>query len=418
MVKGDGTAARALAALVLLASASVALAGPGNGIRMGGSAGRLHPFLELEGRYDSNVAYSNEGQKQAGFVYHLRPGLAFESHTDPAALDVSANADWAQYTGKNSNLSRIYGEAQLGVGLNRKGELGLEVTDAFRRSQQTQVLTLGGAVISNVNDLEVAVPYRPGGGAFITTLSGGWNLQTFEPFVRGRLCAADDPAADDPRCDPDQLSKLNYNDLSGKLELRWRFLPKTAALVQGEYWKRMVSNAAVAGQTSGWRGMAGLAGLFTAHLAGTVKGGWASTSAKPTGSSTWYANVEGEWIPTDTTSVKLGYLHDSDADPGIGGAYAVHRIYFDSRALLAARYTVMLSAEYQRRDYRGNALIRSVDLVTASPAAEVEIVRWLRAGLGVAYTRRTSRLVSADSPNLPGFKFDKYEAFLRLRGTY
>jgi len=412
MVKGDGTGVRALVALVVLASAPVAQAGPGNGIRMGGSSARLHPFLELEGRYDSNLAYSETGQKQSGFILHVRPGLTLESHTDPAAIDFSANADWAQYTGKNSSLSRIYGEAQLGVGLNRKGQLGLEVSDAFRRSRQTQVLTLGGAVISNVNDLEVAVPYRPGGGAFVTTLSGGWTLQTFEPFLSGPLCEGDDP-----RCDPDQLSKLDYNDLSGRLELRWRFLPKTAAVLQGEYWKRFASDPAVGGESSGWRAMGGLAGLFTAQLAGTVKGGWASTTATPTTTSSWYANVEGEWIPTETTSLKLGYLHDSDADPGLGGGYSGHRIYLDSRALLAARYTVMLSAQYERRDYRRNTMVRSADLVTASPSVEVEVLRWLRAGAGVAYTKRTSRRV-AGSPDLPGFEFDKYEAFLRLRGTY
>lgn len=412
MWQGEGTGLRAVAALAALALGAVAQASPGNGIRMGGSAARLRPYLELEGRYDTNLAFSEQGQKQAGWILHLRPGLTLESQSDPAAVTLDASADYAQYVGANSDLSRIYGEAQLGVGLNRRGEIGLELTDAFRRSRQTQVLTLGGAVIANVNDLELSLPWRPGGGAFVTTVSGGWVLQTFEPFVKGRLCAADDP-----RCDPAQLSHLDYNDVSGRLELRWRFLPKTAALVQGEYWKRLATDTAVGGKVSGWRATGGLAGLFTAHLAGTVKAGWSSVSATPSSTSTWFANVEGEWIPVDTARVKLGYLHDGAADPGVGGDYSGHRVYADGRLLLGGRYTAQLSLEYERRDYQDNGLVRSADLVAASPTIEAEVTRWLRVAAGAAYTRRTSRLTAA-APNLPGFKFDKTELFLRARGTY
>jgi hypothetical protein len=412
MGKGDGTGLRALATLAALALAAAAQASPGNGIRMGGSAARLHPFLELEGRYDSNISFSDQGQKQSGYVFHVRPGLTLDSPTDPAAVTFSANADWAQYTGSNSNLSRLYGDATLGVGLNRRGEVGLELNDSFRRSSQTQVLVLGGAVVSNVNQLDLSVPWRPGGGALTTTVGGGWTLETFEPFSKGRLCPGNTP-----QCDPTLVSRLNYNDLTGRLEVRWRFLPKTAAVVQGEYWKRMPQDASVGGDASGWRGSGGLAGLFTAHLAGTIKGGYASTTATGGSSATWFANVEGEWIPTDTTSLKVGYLHDSSADPGVGGGYAGHRAYLDGRALLAGRYSAMLSMQYERRDYSGSAFIRSADLISAAPSVEVEVTRWFRAGAGVAYTRRTSRLV-AGTPPLPGFKFDKTEAFLRVRGTY
>jgi hypothetical protein len=412
VIGGAASGLRAVAALLVLTLAGGVDASPGNGIRMGGSTARLHPFLELEGRYDSNIAFSDQGQRQAGFILHVRPGLSLISPSGPAAVDFTANADWAQYSGANKGLSRLYGEAQLGVGLNRRGEVGLELTDVFRRSRRTQVLVLGGAVMANINELDVAVPWRPGGGALTTTLSGGWTLQTFEPFVSGRLCAADTP-----QCNPSLVSRLNYSDVSGKLEVRWRFLPKTAVVTQGEYWKRMPQDAGVGGEASGWRAMAGLAGLFSAHLAGTVKGGWATSTVTGASTSTWYANVEGEWIPTETVSAKLGYLHDSNADPGIGGGYEGHRAYLDAKALLDARYTTRLSLQYERRSYRGSAVVRTADLISASPSIDAEVTRWLRAGVGMAYTRRTSTLV-AGTPPLPGFKFDKTEVFLRVRGTY
>lgn len=412
MPKGEGTGLRALIAVAALVIGGVAQAAPGNGIRMGGSNARLHPFLELEGRYDSNVAFSDVGRKQSGYIFHVRPGLTLDSQSEPATLTFAANADWAQYTGANKDLSRLYGEASLGLGLNRKGELGLELTDAFRRSRRTQVFVLGGAVMSNVNELGVSLPWRPGGGAFVTTLSGGWILETFEPFVRGKLCADNTP-----QCDPSLVSRLDYSDVSGRLELRWRFLPRTSAVAQGEYWKRFPANTDLGAKASGWRAMGGLAGLFSAHLAGTVKGGWSSAAVTASSESTWYANVEGEWIPTETSSLKLGYLHDANADPGAGGGYASHRVYLDGRVLLAARYALLLDGQYEHRDYAHSSVLRSGDLLSASPTVEAEVARWFRLGAGAIYTKRTSQLASG-ATSLPGFAFDKTEVFLRARGTY
>ena len=81
-MREDGTGLRALAALAMLAVATAAQASPGNGIRMGGTAARLHPFLELESRYDSNIAFSDQGRQQAGWILHVRPGLSLVSQSE------------------------------------------------------------------------------------------------------------------------------------------------------------------------------------------------------------------------------------------------------------------------------------------------------------------------------------------------
>jgi len=411
-VTGEMTGGRALFLAVALAYAGAVEASPGNGIRLGGSSARLHPYLELETRYDSNIAYSDQGQRESGLVLHLRPGLILESPTDPAAVNFQADLDWAQYLGKNVDLSRLFGEAELGVGVNRRGSLGLELTDAFRRADSTSFMTFGGAIVENTNDLRVDVPWRPGGGAFVTTVSGGWQLETFEPFSRGRLCTANTP-----QCDQTLLSKLNYNDVNGGLELRWRFLPKTAVVVSGGYWKRLPADSALQSSASTVRAWGGLAGLFTNHVAGTVKAGYGSVSNAPGSVASWLANLEGEWIPTETTSVKTGYIHDVGIDPGANGEYTSHRAYLDGRALLSARYTTLLSLSYEHRSYGGASELRGADLLSAAPTAEAEVARWLRVGAGVAFTKRTSKLSGA-TPRLPGFSFDKTEAFVRVRGTY
>jgi hypothetical protein len=412
-VTGEKTAARALAGLLALSLAAVAEASPGNGIRLGGSAARLHPYLELEGRYDSNLAYTSQAQKESGFILHVRPGLTLDSPTDPAAIDFRANLDWAQYAGQNSDLSRLYGDASLGIGINRRGTVGLELSDAFLRSSSTQVMSLGYAVVSNTNDLRVAIPFRPGGGAFVTTITGGWQLNTYEPFLKGPLCNT----VTGPECDPSSVATLNYSDVSGGLELRWKFLPKTAAVVQGEYWKRMPANTTNGLKLSGYRGWAGLAGLFSTNVAGTVKGGWGSVTLSPGSESSWLANVEGEWIPLETASLKLGYLHDLGADPGESGVYLSHRGYLDGKVLLAARYTARLSGSYEHRDYKGAVAVQAANLISVSPAIDMELARWLTTGVGVAYTKRTSQ-VAPGTAALPGYTYDKTEAFVRLRGTY
>jgi len=412
MAKGPRTGLRALAALLALALAPAADAGPGNGIRLGGSAARLHPYLELEGRYDSNLAFTAEGEQESGFVLHVRPGLTLDSQSDRAAVDFRAHLDWAQYLGESSELSRLFGDASLGVGLNRRGSVGLELTDVFRRSSSTENLTLGYAVVSNTNDLKVSVPFRPGGGAFVTTVSGGWRLETFEPFVKGDLCGIASP-----ECDEDEVARLDYSDVTGGLDLRWRFLPKTAAVLQGEYWQRIPASPDAGEEITAFRGWGGVTGLFSAHLAGTLKGGYGSASLSPASVSTWLANAELEWMPIETTSLKAGYLHDLGADPGADGGYTSHRGYADARALLAARYTVQLSGSFEHRAYEGDRRVEAANLLTVTPSVDLALARWLTAGVGASYTRRTSTLAPG-SPALPGYDFSKTEVFLRVRGTY
>ena len=170
-----------LAAALVLGVATRVAASPGNGIRLGGSEGRLHPYLELETRYDSNVVYTDPGKSVGDLILHVRPGLTLDSPGQQVAVNARANLDWAQYLGlegKTTNLSRLYGEAGLGVGVNRRGTIGLEFTDTFSRSSSTDAFTLGSAVISNSNALHLAAPWRPGGGALEVTPAVDWRRVT------------------------------------------------------------------------------------------------------------------------------------------------------------------------------------------------------------------------------------------------
>lgn len=404
-----------LAAALVLGVATRVAASPGNGIRLGGSEGRLHPYLELETRYDSNVVYTDPGKSVGDLILHVRPGLTLDSPGQQVAVNARANLDWAQYLGlegKTTNLSRLYGEAGLGVGVNRRGTIGLEFTDTFSRSSSTDAFTLGSAVISNSNALHLAAPWRPGGGALEVTPAVDWRLVTYEAYLKGQLCT--DGTAN---CNTADMSKLGYSDVTGSLEGRWKFLPRTAAVLQLEYFEHLPSSAAEGDSGSGARAWTGLAGLFSAHVAGTVKAGYADTFGS-FGSAyrTWLANVEAEWLPLETASLKLGYLHDLAADPGLKSLYSTHRLYTEGRVLLSGRYSIRLGGSYEHRTYE-LVSSTSADLFQVQPSVEAELARWLRVGVGYAYTKRTSSF-TVTTAALPGYDYSKNEVWARITGTY
>jgi hypothetical protein len=413
------SAAGLLAALLALA-APPAGASPGDGIRLGGSEGRLHPYLDLEGRWDSNVYSASEGDV-ADVIIHVRPGFELEVPGDLIAVELGANLDWAQYLGLDAEastdeLSRAYGAASLGLTVNRRGSVGLELDDQFRRAASTSAFTFNGAVVSNLNALSVKVPFRPGGGALTVSLTGGWTLETFEPF------SACDPAAPAILCDEDVLGDYSYDEMRGGAEVRWRFLPRTSAVLQGSYFSRVPSNTALSPEVSGFDARAGFSGLVTPHLGATLKAGYASTgatyddpaSAPPDDDfGTWLATIEAEWIASDAFNLRVGWDHGYGIDPGNAlSVYASDRILLGARYALAGRYGARLDASWETRAYaftEGS----SGDLLVVAPSVEAALSRWMNVSAGYAYTTRTSTFAST-----PGFDWDKSEAWLRFVFRY
>lgn len=400
----------------LLASASApALAAPGSGIRLGGSEGRLHPFLELEGRYDSNVYVATTSNSDVGdVIIHVRPGLKLEVPGDMTSVELMAKLDWAQYLGNQDtatkDLSKLYAEAALGVTVNAKGAVGLEVDDTFRRSDRPQALSFGSGLVSNYNDLEVRVPFRPGGGALTFQLLGGWALETYEALFKGDLTC--DPLVGGPACDPALLSKLGYSDVRGGASLAWKFLPRTSVVVEGGYFKRLPNDESFAatGSPGGYRFAAGLTGLITPHVSATVKAGYGSTTGATEDLGTFLATAEVEWQPSETASVKVGYGHDFAVDPG--ALYTVDRVTASARMLVAGRVGLALTGGWTHLGYSPGS--ESSDIITASPAVDVEITRWLKAELAYAYTDRASSSGAA----LALRDYTKNEAWLKLTATY
>ena len=393
-----------------------AAAGPGNGIRLGGADGRLHPYLELESRWDSNVLFE-AGQPSSGLFLHVRPGLNLTYPSDKVAVEADARLDWQKsITDGSPDLTQLFAEAHLGVDVNRKGVVGLQLTDEFQRTADNSSLTFGSAVVSSHNTLDLALGWRPGGGALEVTGTGTWLTEAFEPY--GSCNAGDPPNAS---CDTARLKRLGYDEYRAGLEAKWRFLPRTALLVDGSWTTRKPNDTTESPPFTGWRAGAGFQGLVTANLAATLRGGWGSANTEGGGGiSTWLARAEVEWIPTLTASARLGYVHDWGGDPGQPFAlYTTSRVYLDGKALLAGRWSLAVGGQYEYLDYQ---LVGGTSgIFRFEPSADYEVARWLTVGVGYAWTSRNVGGFENAYPGFPtqfAYDFSKNELWLRARGTY
>ncbi len=415
-----------LVVLALLLAASPAHAAFGNGVRVGGAEGRLHPFVELELRYDSNVAYfmdiPGSTTTTGDLVLHVRPGLQLSVPGDNVAVELRAALDWAQYFGiqdtRSSDLSKLYANASLGVGFNRKGQVGFEIDETYVRSNQPSVYSIAAGVVSNYNNLALSLPWRPGGGAMTATLSGDWVLESFDAFKSGQICNA----VVNPYCNPAYLSDLGYNNVGAGLGLNWKFLPKTAALLELAWFDRLPNSSALSIGGTGMRAQAGVSGLLTSHLAATVKAGYGTTlgltldaaAGPPTDFGTWLALASLEWIPSSFSTLKLTFNHDLGFDPGTTWAlYTSTHLSLEGKSKFNRIFSASLLVDWALLGYTDAASTTS-QVLTAKPSVQAELSRWLLLELAYQYTSRTTDLAAPP----PGWEYSKNEIWLRGVVTY
>jgi hypothetical protein len=397
---------RALAALVVAGSAAAAQAGAGNGIRLGGSDARLHPFLDLESRYDSNVSYSADAQAVGDVVLHVRPGAELVIPGDVAAIEFSGALDWAQNLGledgATKDLSKMYADAGFAAVFNRRGAVSARLDNDFRRHVSTTSLAAAAvAVVANTNVLSLAVPWKPGGGALVVTANGQWLMEAYQEYK-------DDPGFD--------VADLGYSQFRGGADVQWRFLPRTSALLSAGYFTRVPNAAELGYEASGVDVLAGLTGLLTQRIAATAKAGYGTTStttatgpARETNdTSTLLADVSLEWLPLEALSLRTGYTRATGIDP-TEAAFVSDGVSAGVRLKLARRFAFRSAVRFDRLTFESRPGT-DVSFLRVDPTIEGTVGRWLTVGLGYVYS---SRAATGDFP-----EYSKNEAFLSLGVTY
>lgn len=378
-----------------------------NGIKIGD--GRLHPFFDFEGRYDSAAGFFNTGQLAGDIALRFRPGVRFELQNDNTAVNFNGNAEYVMFTGLlfsgARDASRFQTDVALDTAFNKLGAVEFQLGDNLTRSDRTNSPGLTVGVISLYNNAHVAVPIHPGGRAIEITPKFAWGVEFFEPLL-GTPAGC---AATDPLCQASQVSQLNYSNLSPGLAARWRFLPKTAVVFDSGVDLRTYFSGTVGKPATVFHASAGLSGLVTSKISVLATLGYAG-EYQGTGLNTLIAQADLGFLPTEGTSIHLGYMRSVSPAP-VFGAYGDDRGYLDAKALVFQRLTLGANVAFDYLTYYGTSG-RKDTLLTGGVSTAFAFTSWLSAGAGYNLQLRGTNSASA------GAAFTRHEVIVRLTLQY
>jgi hypothetical protein len=400
----------------VLASAQQGRPSGGNGFKVGD--GRLHPFLDLETRVDSGAGYfpppgstspedlpSDLGGE---FIFHIRPGFKLEVPSPRLALNLTAQADYLLYSGlltpASKSASHLQGMADLSARFNPEGVLGVELTDHFTRSDRTRTAAVGAGVLSLYNELRLNVPFRPGGGAIEITPEASWAVEFFESLGALRPVGCTEGV-----CDPVALETFDYNNVRLGLDGRWRFLPKTALVVDTDFDLRSYFGGTTPNAQL-MRAMVGLAGLVSPKISVTAKAGWGQNFGA-SGGGTFLAQLEGTYLMSPTMTFKGGYLRTLEPV----SAYSLFRDdrgYVEGRALFGGKLAVHGAVAYDLLSFASATAPRSDNILTVDVGPEYQFRPWLVGAAGYTLNTRSSSVTGS------GINYTRHEGYVRVSVSY
>ena len=385
----------------------------GNGIKFG--EGRLHPSFGLEGGYDSLVGFGGLGNTAptdvvGDIILHFQPALRFELPSDDVAFDAHLGADYNLYAGIPA-LSYLGLTGDLTLDINRRGKFAVQIGDRVVRSDQTNALSLGAGVLSTYNDAHIRGVYRPGGGALEFGVGYDLALELFSARTAGSQFISACPDVNSPLCNPALVGEANYLNHSISVDGRWKFLPKTALLLESSIAARTYND------TSGFdvpayplRALLGLAGLITTRTTLVFKAGYGDALINGPSFRSAIGELEVGYDFSDTAVMHIGAVRTFEPVPSNLAFYEDDRAYFDAHAQFFGKLLASTYVGYDYLVYANN--VRTDSNLTATVGLDYEIGFWLRVGAGYTYTLRQST-----APGI-GFNYDRSEVFLHTVVSY
>jgi hypothetical protein len=398
-------------------SASAQVSAP-LGLKVGD--GRLHPFLDVVGRYDSLVGYfSNVGATavpSGDIIIDPRAGLRFELTNDQTTVSLFGQAEYLIYTGAISpgavGLSHFQANLNLETAFNKNGPLEIQLGDTLSRSDRTQNPAVGVGVMSLYNDLHLAMPIHPGGGALEFTPRVGWSVEFFDPLATGTVTGC---SGTDSSCNPALVGQMNYSNLNFGLGGRWKFFPKTALVLDSGFSLRTYWNSTAGSAPADLLNVrAGLSGLISARVTVTLLAGVAKDFAN-SALLTPIGQAEVSYIPTDLSSVAVGYSRTANPVP-LYGTYVDDRGYLQGHVgFMGGRLSLMAQVAldaYTFSKTSATSTARSDLSVTGTLGPQFDILSWLQVGASYALGYRTS------SDSVSTVNFVRHEVSARLTFHY
>jgi hypothetical protein len=395
-----------------------------NGIRIGD--GRLHPYIDLELRYDSAalVTLNKCGGTATtpgvcgDLVAHVRPGMILNVPDSWVDFSLSGNADFVWFTGlltkSDTSSSYVGGTANMSAAFNRTGSVEADLTDTFSRSDTPHDPSLGVGVLSLYNEVALAAPIHPGGQALQITPKAAFEVEYFSPIV------SSGPSGVSP-------GYANYRNLDFELNGRWRFLPKTAVVVDTNFQDRTYVNTGNA-QALLFRAQAGLAGLLSPRVSVVAKAGWAKDFGQSSGNA-FIGIGELTYLFNAFTTLRAGILRTVEP-VSLYGTYTDLRPYVEGRALLMGRLQLHALLAYDLLSYSTptTALAatnsgRQDNIWSLDLGPQYEVTPWLIVTAGYLLGSRDTNLTAPIA--IPGatstaqvLNFTRNEAYLRVTLTY
>lgn len=265
----------------------------------------LHPAMATQVHYDSNVFNGNESEQskpRAATSLRLMPrlGLANDQISNLAFAFTSAG-DVRLYLGSENKaiqqLTGVGGSAGLNVTLGGRKPLSLTVFDNFSRQLRANNWEILTGLNRNTNDVGARVEFHPGDiperRPFNVALSGQYTKDMYDEFKAG-----------------------DTDTIRSRLTGSWKFLPKTAALLDvgwdfRYYANTLLSSRALSYNSKPFRARVGLAGALTKRISVEATGGWGMSNHIGGDSfSSYLATASVGFRPSETTRMLVGYTHD------------------------------------------------------------------------------------------------------------
>ncbi|MDP1826698.1 MAG: hypothetical protein Q8L48_25735 [Archangium sp.] len=326
-----GTGFRALTALllgVLIGTPAWAQVAKAPGFKVG--EGRAHPFFELDARFDSLAGRFTSGAAASPeLIFHFRGGLKFDLDTPATFVNFNGAAEYLWFTGLISPGSTTLSadgrgfraNVALDTKFNRDGVAEVDIGDNLVRSDRTQNPAFAVGVISLFNNLYLAVPIHPGGRALEVTPKVAWSVELFDSMLLGTTPGCVPPPWSPDACNTASVPLSNYHNLNFGLNGRWKFLPKTALIVDvnADYRTYMNPGASGNGDKLLFRAQAGLAGLISPRIAVTLLAGYGGEFLNSS-IHTVIGTAEFSYTVTEQSRIAIGYSRNTMAVPRVGTA--------------------------------------------------------------------------------------------------
>ena len=371
---------------------------PGGSIRPSASRGATTAWR-------SSAAPDSSGD----LILHFKPGLDYGLSSDSLTVDLTALGDYNLYTGIEAagtrSLSYFGGDAALDVGINPKGQVGFDVGDHFAYTDRVTAIELGAGVRALDNTANVALPIRPGGGAL--EIKPGYSF-AFERFISFLIPPTGVTS-------PDQLDYISHQP---SLQAKWKFLPKTAVVLDVHADLRQYAVPSLNPGTNAFYSQAGLSGLITPKLALVITGGYGNSFIDATSGLANYSSFIGQaevsYLPSQTGSFKVGVARTFQPVPQLGW-YGDNRIYLGGRFLLGGRVIIEFKGG---GDFVTYPTGRSDFVLTTDEAVTFQVTRWFDIAVGHELTYRATSGSTGGGGAGTAYDYTRNQVFGRLTVKY